>query len=126
MGDYYSLQADIVSGYFYGDVTRPIGLKPNSGSVDDYLVYYKTWTGQDHGGEGDDTDVSLGIFGSWKIDRNDAGSDGQNGDIIIVRKSDRKVIKVTGDLYNDSNYTVTVITNVNYPELQRLRLLGII
>ena len=126
MGDYYSKQARINGGYFQGDVTRPIGLKPNSGSVDDYLVYYKTWTGQDEGGVSDNTDVSLGIFGSWKIDRKDAGSDGQNGDIIIVRKSDRKVIKVTGDLYNDSNYTVTVITNVNYPELQRLRLLGII
>ena len=126
MGDYYSKQASIGGGYFVGDQFRAVGLKPNSGSVDDYLVYYKTWTGQQTGGVSDEDNVSLGIFGSWEINKRDEGSDGQDGDLIIVRKRDRKVIKVTGDLYTASSYIVTEITNVNYPELQRLRLLGII
>ena len=109
---------------FDGNVTRPVGLSPNTGSVTDYFCYYKTWTGQADGGSSNNETVSLGDFGTWTLIKNDAGSDSIDADLIFVRKSDRKAIQVIGDLFTPGSITVTDVTNVNYPELQRLRLLG--
>ena len=111
---------------FDGDVTRPVGLSPNTGSLTDYFCYYKTWTGQLAGGSLNSESLSLGDFGTWTLIKNDAGSDSIDADLIFVRKSDRKAIQVTGDLFTPGSITVTDVTNVNYPELQRLRLLGIV
>ena len=109
---------------FGSNVTRPVGLSPNTGSVTDYFCYYKTWTGQADGGSSNNETVSLGDFGTWTVVKNNAGSDSIDADLIFVRKSDRKAIQVTGDLFTPGSITVTDITNVNYPELQRLRYLG--
>ena len=109
---------------FNGDVTRPVGLSPNTGSVTDYFCYYKTWTGQLAGGSLNSESLSLGDFGTWTLIKNDAGSDNVDADLIFIRKSDRKAIQITGDLFTPGSITVTDVTNVNYPELQRLRYLG--
>lgn len=135
MSDYYKNEAITVlvegsnEAFTAAGVTNPICLRPiTAGTVDDYFCYYNSWQGQGPGGEGDSGNINVtagGItFGTFRFVRTDEEVTGA-ADIVLIRKSDRAAIRITGDM--SSNPTFTLVTgSTNYPELQRLRLLGYI
>ena len=138
MSSYYKNEAIIVlvegsnEAFAAADVIRRIKLYPitylGAGTVDDYFCYYNSWQGQGPGGEGDSENINVtagGVtFGTFRFVRTDESSTG-TADIVLVRKSDRAVIRITGSM--DGTPTFTLVTgSANYPELQRLRLLGYI
>jgi hypothetical protein len=136
MGRYYKTEAIIENvegsnkGFAAADVVRDIGLRPftGAGTVDDYFCYYNSWQGQDPGGEGDSGNFNVtagGIsFGTFRFVRSDEAVTG-TADIVLVRKSDRAAIRITGNMEATPTFTL-ISNNASYPELQRLRLLGII
>ena len=143
-GIYFDKEATIlgsgVSGLWQGvntrdSQTRPMRIRPlqgtGAGTVDDYFCYYILWQFQDNGEENDDTTITIPQFAggsnNFQLDRRDGDSQNASCDIVIVRKSDRKAVRITGNMTNPGTLTYTdVSNNANYPELQRLRLLGII
>ena len=143
-GIYFDKEATIlgsgVSGLWQGvntrdSQTRPMRIRPlqsqGAGTVDDYFCYYRLWQFQDNGEENEDQSIKIPQFpGSpvnFELDRRDGDSQNASCDILIVRKSDRKAVRITGNMTSGSSLIYTdVSNNANYPELQRLRLLGII
>ena len=135
MSSYYKNEASIVlaegsnEAFTAADVTRRIRLRPmTAGTVDDYFCYFNSWQGQSPGGESDSENFNVtagGVtFGTFRFVRTDESATG-TADIVLVRKSDRAVIRITGNM--DGTPTFTLVTgSANYPELQRLRLLGYI
>lgn len=124
---------------WYGDNTRdsqlrPIRIRPlkntGAGTVDDYFCYYIHWQFQDNGAI-DDTAITIPQFAggsnNFELDRSDGNSENPSCDIVIVRKSDRKAVRITGNMKNTSNLTFTDVSNsAVYPELLRLYHLGYI
>lgn len=124
---------------WYGDNTRdsqsrPIRIRPlkntGAGTVDDYFCYYIHWQFQDNGAI-DDTTITIPQFAggsnNFELDRSDGNSENPSCDIVIVRKSDRKAVRITGNMKNTSNLTFTDVSNsAVYPELLRLYHLGYI
>ena len=138
MSSYYKNEASIVlvegsnEGFTAAGVTRSIKLRPvtylGAGTVDDYFCYFNSWQGQGPGGEGDSENFNVtagGVtFGTFRFVRTDESATG-TADIVLVRKSDRAVIRITGSMEGTPTFTL-VTGSANYPELQRLRLLGYI
>ena len=116
------------------DQPRPIGIRPlkntGAGTVDDYFCYYIHWQFQDNGAI-DDTTITIpqfaGSSNNFELDRSDGNSENPSCDIVIVRKSDRKAVRITGNMKNTSTLTFTDVSNsAVYPELLRLYRLGYI
>ena len=114
--------------------SRPIRIRPlkntGAGTVDDYFCYYIHWQFQDNGAI-DDTAITIPQFAggsnNFELDRSDGNSENPSCDIVIVRKSDRKAVRITGNMKNTSNLTFTDVSNsAVYPELLRLYHLGYI
>lgn len=104
---------------------------------DNFIVYYSgAWPDNDGGEESEEeTFNTTPTFGfNFSITSNENGTDTNAGKILIVRKSDRKCVLLEYDAFDGSNSgfisSLTITQNfqnsANYPELQRLRLLGIV
>ena len=123
-----ALREFYVPGSNYGfTITIP------SNVLDDYFVAWRSWivtSGGDTKQSNKNTSSTLlgTILGINNINIQLREDDPQGTlDCIIVRKSDRKAVRIvtTHESWDDVTYT-DVSNNANYPELQRLRLLGII
>lgn len=112
------------------NTTRAIEFGPSTNEldIDDFLCFFNSWQGQSRGGVDDNETFEItagGVsFGNFRFYRSDESVIGEP-DILIVRKSDRAAIRITGDMSRTPTFTL-LSNNANYPELQRLRLLGII
>ena len=123
-----ALREFYVPGSNYGfTITNP------SNVLDDYFVAWRSWI-VTSGGDTSQTNVNtsstlLGTILGINTINIQVREDDPVGtlDCIIVRKSDRKAVRIvtTNVLWGDITYT-DVSNSANYPELQRLRLLGII
>jgi len=66
-------------------------------------------------------------FGRWTVLHGQRNPTTSDCDIVLVRKSDRQAVRLQGDLTNTATLCCTnARSTANYPELQRLRYLGII
>ena len=124
-----ALREFYVSGSNYGfTITNP------SNVLDDYFVAWRSWivtSGGDTSSINRNTSSTLlgTILGINNINIQLREDDPQGTlDCIIVRKSDRKAVRIvtTNVQWNNGITYTDVSNNANYPELQRLRLLGII
>ena len=104
---------------------------------DNFLIYYSGAWPNNKGGDDDETETfnTTPTFGfNFSIESNENGTNTNAGKILIVRKSDRKCVLLEYDAFNGNNSgfisSLTITQNfqnsANYPELQRLRLLGYI
>ena len=101
-------------------------------TADDFLVVWRIWPEYNQDENDSRTDTSIGKLSQFGINgirlAYTETATSREIDCAIIRKSDRKAIRFqTNDsrAFNDGN--TSIISDIaNYPELQRLRLLGII
>jgi len=101
-------------------------------TADDFLVVWTIWPDFDSDENDSRTDTSIGKLSQFGINSiriaYDESSTSLEIDCAIIRKSDRKAIRFkSNDARTITDSDTSIISDIaNYPELQRLRLLGII